>query len=104
MHEGSGSARGIAVAEQERIRAIPMSLSPASKTRPNDATLEQTLRDAVQNVYKSGNLENLTVRRIRKSVEDDLNLEEDFFKTDDTWTSKSKLVIQAEVVRVDYRW
>lgn len=80
-----------------------MSSSPASKTRPADATLEQTLRYAVQNVYKSGNLENLTVRRIRKSVEDDLNLEEDFFKTDDTWTSKSKLVIQAEVVRVDYR-
>lgn len=39
------------------------------------------------------------MKRVRKSVENELDLKEDFFKTDDTWTSKSKLVIQAEVVR-----
>jgi len=39
------------------------------------------------------------VRRIRKSVESDLELKDNFFKLDDTWTSKSKLVIQREVVR-----
>ncbi len=38
------------------------------------------------------------MRRIRKSVESDLELKDNFFKLDDTWTSKSKLVIQREVV------
>ena len=78
-----------------------MSVAPLSSARPSAATLEQALRHAVQKVFNSGNLENLTVKRVRKSVEVGLDLGEDFFKTDVTWTSKSKLVIQAEVVRVD---
>jgi len=71
------------------------SLSDAIPSRPK---LEQGLRNAVQQVYKTGNLENLTVKRIRKLVEDDLELPEDFFKSDATWKEKSKELIQAEVV------
>ena len=68
---------------------------------PTNTTLEQTLRDAVQKVYKTGNTDDLTVRRIRKAVEEDLDLQDGFFKNDTVWNTKSKSVIQSEVVRVN---
>ena len=68
---------------------------------PTDATLEQALRNAVQKVYKTGNTDDLTVRRIRKAVEEDLELQEGFFKNDSIWNTKSKTVIQSEVVRIE---
>ena len=77
-----------------------MSNSSLSSGVPADATLEQALRVAVRKVYKSKNLVNLTVKRIRKSVEGDLDLQDDFFKNDPVWKEKSKTVIQSEVVRV----
>lgn len=67
---------------------------------PTDATLEQALRNAVQKVYKAGNTDDLTVRRIRKAVEEDLELQGGFFKNDPVWNTKSKNVIQSEVVCV----
>ena len=67
---------------------------------PTDATLEQALRNAVQKVYQLGNTEDLTVRRIRKVVEEDLDLQDGFFKNDPIWNTKSKSVIQSEVVSV----
>ena len=66
-----------------------------------DATLEQALRNAVQKVYKTGNTDDLTVRRIRKAVEEDLDLQDDFFKNDPIWKTKSKTVIQSEVVGIE---
>ena len=77
-----------------------MSDSSLSDDPPPDATLEQALRHFVQLLYQSGNLEDLTIRRIRKSVEENLNLQENFFKTDAKWKEKSKMVIESEVVRV----
>ena len=68
---------------------------------PTDATLEQALRSAVQKVYKLGNTEDLTVRRIRKAVEEDLDLQASFFKNNPVWNTKSKSVIQSEVVSVE---
>ena len=78
-----------------------MSTSSLSSGVPADATLEQALRVAVRKVYKSKNLVNLTVKRIRKSVEGDLDLQDDFFKNDPEWKEKSKTVIESEVVRVN---
>jgi len=78
-----------------------MSDSSLSNDRPSNATLERALRQAVQSTYKSGQLENLTVRRIRKTVEEGLDLSDGFFKTDAKWKDKSKNVIEAEVVRVE---
>ena len=66
-----------------------------------DATLEQALGNAVQKVYKTGNTDDLTVRRIRKAVEEDLDLQDDFFKNDPIWKTKSKTVIQSEVVCIE---
>lgn len=75
-----------------------MSEPSLSDGPPSDATLEQALRDAVQRVYKRGNLADLTVKRIRKSAEEELDLPDDFFKDDANWKGKSKMIIQLEVV------
>ena len=77
-----------------------MSDSSLSDGAPSKEVLEQALRNAVTDVYQSGDLDNLTVKRIRKSVEIDLDLREDFFKNDPAWKDRSKNVIQSEVVRV----
>ena len=74
--------------------------SSTSDKRPSDAKLESALREAVQDVYKTGNLEELTIRRIRKTVEEWLGLDEGFFKTDAVWKDQSKVVVQLEVVRI----
>lgn len=76
-----------------------MSDSSLSSVTLSQAALEQALRNAVQRVYKLGNLEELTVKRIRTAAEQDLDLEEDFFKTDSTWKGTSKKIIESEVVR-----
>lgn len=77
-----------------------MSDSSLSDSAPSTAALKQALRDAVREVYRSGDLDNLTIKRIRKSVEANLDLQDDFFKNDPAWKEKSKNIIQAEVVRV----
>ena len=76
-----------------------MSISSPSSALPFEATLESGLCDAVKEVFKLGNLEDLTVKRIRKVVEEKLGLDNDFFKSDKHWKDKSKHIIQAEVVR-----
>ncbi|MCJ1390876.1 hypothetical protein MMC18_003737 [Xylographa bjoerkii] len=62
---------------------------------PSVKFLEQSLRNAVRDVYKTGDLEELTVKRIRKAVEENLNLQEDFFK-EPAWKDKSKEIIEEE--------
>lgn len=75
-----------------------MSDTSTSMSIPSDAKLERALKDVVREVYKNGDLENLTVKRIRKAVQEKLALEEDFFKKNDHWQQESKSVIQSEVV------
>ena len=77
-----------------------MSDSSLSDGAPSAAVLEQALRNAVRGVYRSGDLDNLTVKRIRKAVEADLDLPDDFFKNDPAWKEESKIIIQSEVVRL----
>ena len=76
-----------------------MSDSSLSDEPPSDATLEQALRQAVQNVYKKGDLEQLTVKRIRKAAEQDLDLQDGYFKEGIAWKEKSKAIIESEAVR-----
>lgn len=77
-----------------------MSESSLSDGAPSEVVLEQALRNAVREVYRSGDLDQLTVKRIRKFVEADLDLQDDFFKNDPAWKEKSRNLIQSEVVRV----
>jgi len=70
---------------------------------PSVKLLEQSLRSAVRDVYKRGDLEELTVKRMRKAVEENLNLHDDFFKTP-AWKDKSKQIIEEEAVCPKRLW
>ena len=65
---------------------------------PDPETLEAALRRVVRNVFDARNLEELTVKRVRRAAEVELELEEGFFKTDEAWRDRSKGVISGEVV------
>jgi hypothetical protein len=71
--------------------------SSASENAPSDAHLEQTLRDVVGKIYESGNLDELTVKRVRAATESELDLEDGFFKVG-RWKAKSKIIIENEAV------
>lgn len=64
---------------------------------PSPKTLEKALRDAVAAVYKSKNMEELTIKRIRLAATKKLGLEEGFFKSSE-WKARSEQVIKDEVV------
>ncbi|KAE8153989.1 hypothetical protein BDV25DRAFT_136358 [Aspergillus avenaceus] len=70
---------------------------PETPSVPSDDALEKALRDVVAEIYKTGNMEELTVRRVRNAAEKALQVEEGFFKGDSTWKSKSDQVIKDEV-------
>ena len=76
-----------------------MSVSSLSSATPSHATLEQALRDTVQQVFQSGNLDELTIRRVRTATEKRLDLEDGFYKNDPLWKEESKITIESEVVR-----
>ena len=72
--------------------------SSLSNALPPNSVLEDALRHTVQQIYRSRNLEELTVKRVRRTAEKQLNLENDYFKNDPVWKEKSKRIIRAEVV------
>jgi hypothetical protein len=78
-----------------------MSDSEASISLPSNSKIEQSLRKVIERIFKSGDHDNLTLKRVRKATEDDLKLPDDFFRTNDGWKEKSKVFITSEVVRVE---
>ncbi|KAK2744014.1 hypothetical protein FQN57_004467 [Myotisia sp. PD_48] len=72
------------------------SSSPSSNT-PDDQSIESALREAVATTFKSGNLEELTVKRIRLAVEARLGLEDGFLKNHESWKPRSAEIIKDEV-------
>ncbi|PKX91922.1 putative transcriptional regulator [Aspergillus novofumigatus IBT 16806] len=69
----------------------------AAISKPSDGALEKALRDAVAQIYRSGKMEELTVKRVRLAAERALGLEEGFFKGDSAWKAKSDQIIKDEV-------
>jgi hypothetical protein len=63
-----------------------------------DEMLEQALRQSVADIFKTGNLSELTVKRVRLATENALGLEEGFFKGDANWKAKSDRIIKKEAV------
>lgn len=60
----------------------------------SDTSLEQALRDEVAKVFKSGKMEELTVKRVRSAAEKNLGLTEGYFKTTGDWKARSEEVIK----------
>ncbi|MCJ1338534.1 hypothetical protein MMC09_003823 [Bachmanniomyces sp. S44760] len=64
---------------------------------PSNTTLERALRQTVQTIYDGGDLAELTVKRVRRATEVDLELREGYFKDNSSWKERSKQIIEAEV-------
>ena len=71
---------------------------PLVASRPSDRTLTQALRDVVAGIFKSGKMEELTVKRVRLAAEKKLGIEEGFFKDDGDWKKRSDQIIKEEAV------
>lgn len=66
--------------------------------RPSDKDLTQALRDVVAGIFKSGKMEELTVKRVRLAAEKKLGIEEGFFKDNGDWKKRSDQIIKEEAV------
>jgi len=69
-----------------------------TSSRPSDEQLAKALRDVVADTFKSGNSDELTVKRMRLAAEKALGIEEGFFRGDSEWKTKSDQIIKDEVV------
>ncbi|CRG88193.1 hypothetical protein PISL3812_05220 [Talaromyces islandicus] len=67
----------------------------------SDERLEKGLRDTVASIFRSGKLEELTVKRVRLATETTLGLEEGFFKAHQEWKPRSETVIKEEAAAQD---
>jgi hypothetical protein len=75
-------------------------MSDSGEDRPSEATIASKLRDVVIAIHKTGNTEDLTVKRVRARAEKELGLTEGFFKTDSSWKQKSQGQIVHAVVGI----
>lgn len=73
-------------------------MSDSERGRPSDATISQKLREVVIAIHKSGNHDELTVKRVRARAEKELKLQDGFLKTDPQWKQKSQDTIHDTVV------
>jgi hypothetical protein len=78
---------------------LEMSASEADVSLPPDKKIEQGLRTVIVRLFKAAKFEELTVKRIRNTTENELELPENFFRTHDDWKDRSKDFITDEVVR-----
>ncbi|KAL4980624.1 hypothetical protein BDW66DRAFT_124422 [Aspergillus desertorum] len=65
--------------------------------QPSDRGLERALRETVARIFKTGKMEELTVKRVRLAAEQTLQLEEGFFKSTGDWKARSEKIIKDEV-------
>lgn len=65
---------------------------------PSEDAMERALREVVVRIYQAGNMEELTVKRVRGAAERSLGLDEGFFKGDAEWKGRSDRIIKDEVV------
>ena len=74
-------------------------MSESEADIPSEATLSRALRDDVIAIFKSGNEDDLTVKRVRTRTENRLGLPNGFFRREN-WKQKSQELIHEAVVRM----
>ncbi|KAJ5594187.1 Transcriptional regulator [Penicillium hispanicum] len=85
------------MAPQYRLSDSESEAEVDARVTQSDSTLEQGLRDEVAAIFKSGKMEELTVKRVRLAAEKKLGLVEGFFKTEGDWKTRSDQIIKEEV-------
>jgi hypothetical protein len=63
----------------------------------DDKTIESTLRDTIKFLFRAGDFDNVTVKRIRQRTEQSLNLPTGWFKNHEEWRDRSSSIIRGEV-------
>ena len=58
-----------------------------------------TFRSIVDKLWKAQKLEDLTIKKVRAAAEEELDLEDGWFKGEEDWNEKSKELIKNAVVR-----
>ncbi len=61
-----------------------------NSSRPSATAVRKALLKAIETVYKSEDLEKLTLSRLRTAAEDELQLEHGYFKKDAHWEAETK--------------
>ncbi|KAL4755556.1 hypothetical protein BDW72DRAFT_164060 [Aspergillus terricola var. indicus] len=69
----------------------------ATPPHPSDKELEKALRETVAKIFKTGKMEELTVKRVRLAAEKTLEIEEGFFRSNGDWKARSDTIIKDEV-------
>lgn len=67
--------------------------------QPSEAVVAEKLCEVVISLYKAGNIDELTVKRVRTRAEEQLGLSAGFLKSID-WKQKSRDIIVEAVVRL----
>ncbi|RMJ25595.1 hypothetical protein PHISP_03516 [Aspergillus sp. HF37] len=86
--------RRYALSDSESESDQPLS---SARSGPSEDAMEKALRDTVARIYHEGNMEDLTVKRVRAAAEKSLGLDEGFFKADASWKGRSDGIIKDEV-------
>ncbi|KAL2355012.1 hypothetical protein BJ546DRAFT_718665 [Cryomyces antarcticus] len=70
---------------------------------PSDARLGAALRHATKAIFKTGNREELTVKRIRAAAEEEVSFDDHrhFYKTTPDWDKRSKDIIKETVAALE---
>ena len=87
------------MARQRMLSDSESESEPDTSAVPSDQSLEKSLRDEVAAIFKNGNMEELTVKRVRLAAEKKLGLTEGYFKQTGDWKARSEEIIKSEVVR-----
>ncbi|KAI9676891.1 MAG: hypothetical protein M1817_006730 [Caeruleum heppii] len=66
----------------------------ASEELPPDSAIRDALRNTVDAIFASGDLDQLTVKRVRAAAENELGLSDGYLKDDSQWKLKSKTIIE----------
>ncbi|KAJ5623241.1 Transcriptional regulator [Penicillium lividum] len=85
------------MARQYKLSDSESESEPDVSSTPSDDQLEQGLRDEIAGIFKSGNMEELTVKRVRLAAEKKLGLIEGYLKNTGDWKARSEKIIKDEV-------
>ncbi len=66
---------------------------------PDGASIESTVRDIVRDLFRAGDFESLTVKRVRSQAEEALGLDAGWFNGHAEWKDRSAKCIHEEAVR-----
>lgn len=100
IHRAQPQYTNISMAPKYALSDSESELEADTPNVPSDTTLEQALRDEVTSRFKTGRREEITVKRVRLAVEEELKLEAGFFRATGNWKEKSEEIIRNQVVRL----